>query len=327
MRKIFLLLLALVLVSSCSFAPLEETRGRKYHIISIAASYEKADGEINPLKATVPDQRKLREQLELIFSSLGYEYDVFEYNDEMSKDHIFSYRYYRSSDKEENIQPQPFNPGKKTEEASDLFEIIKDKVKADKDDVIIFYYAGHGTENGDLAFYYDNSSEPNYSKMTVRMLLDDFLSSYDCTKLVILDSCYSGAFVENSSLESIFTYTERDGEWITDSFPDIGSLIAGSFTSTFKSTVKDEKRTYILSGSSEKQSSYESTKGDVHGFLTIAVLEALGYNRKTESIGFPSWESLSCAELYRMTLDNMGSDILSQSPLFSSSRIDTMLFI
>ncbi|HIV99401.1 MAG TPA: caspase family protein [Candidatus Ornithospirochaeta avicola] len=325
MKKIFFILLALVFVSSCSFAPLEETSGRKYHIISIAASYEKAGEKINTLKATVPDQEKLTAQLELVFSSLGYEYDVFEYNDEMNEDYIFSYRYYSSSDKEENIKP--FNPGKKTEEASELFEIIKDKVKADKDDVIIFYYAGHGTENGDLAFYYDNSSEHSYSIMTVRMLLDDFLSSYDCTKLVILDSCYSGTFVENSSLESVFTYTEKDGEWITDSFPDIGSLIAGSFTSTFMSNAKDEKRTYILSGSSEKQLSYESTKEDGHGFLTIAVLEALGYNRETEKVGYPRWKSLSCAELYRMTLDNMGSDILSQSPLFSSSRFDTMLFI
>lgn len=133
-------------------------------------------------------------------------------------------------------------------------------------DILLFYYAGHGLGssselNGKLVFSsgYSTTGTDDYS-MTVDELADS-LSSISCNKVIILDSCYSGAHVDNSF---------------------------NSFSNALKSlfTKRETANTWIIAAASESEESREAVivrNGKSHGFFTYALLSYFGYDFVNEA--------------------------------------------
>lgn len=113
--------------------------------------------------------------------------------------------------------------------AADLYE------QADTNDLIIFYFAGHGVNGAFLPFDYDESNTRVLHHGLVNSLLKDSPAKY---KLCIVDACHSGSFDLNSVL-SYREYLERQ---------ENGEVLEGSISMT-RSTknVRDRIKNYYKS--------------------------------------------------------------------------------
>ncbi len=142
----------------------------------------------------------------------------------------------------------------------DQIERIKDKLTPS--DIFIFYFAGHGEANasgqgGDLVV---GIKENNVSISTAEVLAIDELytqlKGIEATKLLILDSCYSGGH----QVPYPQTPKEREGEELR--------YLASQF--------------YLLASAADEES-WETTHPDEHGFMTLQLLEALGWDHSGSS--------------------------------------------
>lgn len=72
---------------------------------------------------------------------------------------------------------------------------------ADDNDVSYFYFGGHGGKNGDVYYLSPGDADSSIaSQITVDELAEAF-QNIRGTKIVILDACYSGGFIEQSRAE------------------------------------------------------------------------------------------------------------------------------
>ncbi len=134
-------------------------------------------------------------------------------------------------------------------------ERIKDKLTPS--DIFIFYFAGHGEENrnglsGDLIVGVPQNDDSIYKAdvLTVDELYNK-LKGVEATKLLILDSCHSGGHQVPYPLNP----REREGEELR--------YLASQF--------------YLLASASDEKS-WETNHPDNHGFMTLQLLTALGWN-------------------------------------------------
>lgn len=130
----------------------------------------------------------------------------------------------------------------------------------DEDDIFIFYYAGHGAEEGDISSPYhgalttapENSGQ-NYTDFTT----DDVTSalrSLPGIKVILLDSCFSGAHVEP--------------------YPRINSIDSPNYDPT----------QFYLTAAMEDQESWEGNEYLGHGYFTFSLLNYLGWNQTGNTI-------------------------------------------
>lgn len=94
--------------------------------------------------------------------------------------------------------------------AADLFE------QADTNDLIIFYYAGHGINGAFLPYDYDEAGTRLLHHGLVNSLLKDSPAKY---KLCIVDACHSGSFDLNTviSYQDYLKENEEQPEYLTGS--------------------------------------------------------------------------------------------------------------
>ncbi len=137
-------------------------------------------------------------------------------------------------------------------------QIERIKEKLTPSDIFIFYFAGHGVANsggqsGDLTLGVNVGGESEF--LTIDELYNQ-LKEIEATKLLILDSCYSGSHQIPYPLNP----KDREDEELR--------YLASQF--------------YLLASAADEES-WETNHPDNHGFMTLQLLEALGWDHSGSS--------------------------------------------
>ena len=312
MRKMILTFIAaVILLSSCSLSPSVEIEPKLY-MVAMGIGYDKTES-ILPLDCTKGDMNAITEQIRLMVGGM-MDYEIVTYSDEEDG---FTLRVSSSQDPQEKVIPVLRDP---------VDEILKSfSDEADENDLVIFYYAGHGEDvTGDLVYHYRYGTN-DYESLSVRDLNDDILSKIKGRKLLILDSCYSGNFIEEGDLEPTHSY---DGKGNLESF-DLFSSIRLSFEA-LNSDAPAKPESYVLSAASDVQSSYENkTLG--HGYFTYALLSYLGYDTESETATYDARftnDVITVQGLYEGIVENFPfkEEYKNSTPSITPSRYDMVLF-
>jgi len=117
---------------------------------------------------------------------------------------------------------------------------------ADGDDIVFFYYGGHGT-SGDRLYLNDNEafdlpSDEYYTEDRLETQLSLFEES--TTRIVVLDTCYAGGFanigntVPNTSVLASSTYYQSSWGYVAQFVPQGAS--GSVFTSWLAEAMRDD---------------------------------------------------------------------------------------
>lgn len=179
--------------------------------------------------------------------------------------------------------------------------------EADDDDVSYFYFGGHGDRNQDVSYLCptDMTSSVN-SKISVNEL-EEALGVIPGTKVVIIDSCYSGGFIGKAGNRDEFpdkalNAFNEDMIKIFSSGPNVESRERDLLTADCYK---------VLTSCSYNQISYAfcSFEGNTIGVFTVALLEGCGYDY------FPA------------DLDNNRNITLEEAYLYIKDEVSSLGFI
>lgn len=157
---------------------------------------------------------------------------------------------------------------------------------ADSSDVSYFYFSGHGWSDGNTSTIlpYDALAKNGSRDITVDELAFS-LKSIPGTKVVILDSCYSGGFIgkgyperemKNDSDLRQFNMNIIEAFSFVDYFSEKGNLASGEFK-------------VITSASGDQtclETLYHPLDGNPYGYFSAVLSEGCGYN--TFTFPFPA---------------------------------------
>ncbi len=323
MKKYTLLLLILLILSSCELATSDKTTKRTVYLVSVGLDYENTN--ISNLEGTLNDQNA-------IISEFGYlskeENSAFlsckltqnstgcTYIEESYPRIGDTYRY-----KEKIL-------GGMKKKLLSVLEMVAER--AEKNDLVIFYYAGHGVGVkkeetdiqylngalvlGDLEFpdIGDWRKLPqNQSELMDITELRKQLSNIEGQVVIIMDSCYSGTVVRDDTTLAPL------------------NNIGKAFSLIFTSGETTKRRIWEIAAAREDEKSYESSENGMlcHGKFTYSILKAMGYNFSDgsyESPGRPENGKISLANLYSAAKSSLEDE--TQNPDHSQTIRDLILF-
>ncbi|NBK21250.1 MAG: caspase family protein [Spirochaetia bacterium] len=253
--KIFLLLLltsSLLFITSCELFTDEPTKGDVYYI-NVGIDYEN-NSDVNTLQGTVNDAEELHIALGSVIAKAnrtGNGYRMIQAGPGYVGDETY------------NINSTPISNYPTKSNIESILTNLKAITHAE--DLIIFTYSGHGYEySGDLLLAKPGILASAESLNPATLL--SWMAAIPGKKLVILDSCFSGMFVEespsstntvlNNSIAAFFeTYHSAD----TYGKPDLFVLTASAHTDSY-------------------EREFDSDVNHNHGFFSYALLEALGWD-------------------------------------------------
>jgi hypothetical protein len=157
-------------------------------------------------------------------------------------------------------------------------------VNSEPDDLLLLYYSGHGIKKDNKLYLLTKDTQPNTLKSSavslgeIELLMDDIPRQ---EKVLILDCCYSGTAMPKKSDEISYIYNQ---------------LI--------------NKRTIMLTSSSEIQSSFELKEKGGCSIFTSKLVEGL----KTGMADLDGDGKISIYELYEFIRDRVRYDMPRQSP-------------
>ena len=283
MKKFLIVLLTiLLLLTSCELITKQNKSQRNVYFISLALDYNYSYN--NTLLGTINDQKSLFEEIKY----LAY-----------CDNSPFSYYLI----KQEGEMVEINSNGSITNEILDskkhiylIKDLIISKLSAyssvmDENDLLIFQYSGHGLDStGDLVCYYDYSS---MSLITSNEIIES-IKGNNGIKLLIIDSCYSGKFYDETSVE----YNKN------------------SFKSLFES-IQSRRNIFAITAASSDELAYPyDTSSDTFGKLTKCFLEVLGYDTKSKTVGKKNktiWYSDLVTQIQK-TINNNNSTTPKQHP-------------
>jgi uncharacterized caspase-like protein len=259
--KIFLLLLltsSLLFITSCELFTDEPTKGDVYYI-NVGIDYKNngtysldpEDAEDDDLKGTVNDAKELHTALGAVITKAkrtGFPYPMIQEGTLPATPLVPMY-------------PSKYNVQQK-------LIALKSETKAN--DLTIFTYSGHGeftTGNLILATTTIGSPPVASDQMGVRELLD-LMAAIPGKKLIILDSCFSGMFVEKSPSSTNTV---------------LNNSIVKFFETYHSSDTYGKPDLFVLTASAHTDSYEPKDAPHPHGFFTYALLEALGWNHPHSS--------------------------------------------
>lgn len=297
MRKLVPLLLSLILLVSCSDF---SSRGSAVYMVSVANRYS---GQ-NTLSATLKDQSAMVSQVALLSEKAGNSY--YEYT-------------FTESGGELMLDGEGYS-------ASGVLDFLS-SLEAGEDDLVIFYYSGHGgeeDENGLGAVLYFDPVITNDQVYTDELI--ETLSAIGGKKLLILDCCYSGEAVTGNSLSRVLSFS-TSGDYLIYS----GESVLDSIKAAFTQGSGGNGDIWVMAACQAGQLSYEYG----HGFFTYGVLSALGYDVKAESPDVPSSSKLTFtgvfSDAFEMTYERFSelygeSYARLQTPSATQTPVDLILF-
>ena len=162
--------------------------------------------------------------------------------------------------------------------ASELLSAIRSTFSsATEDDISLFFYAGHGTENGSLV---GKTGDDFVSPQQLKSVLDEIPGR----KIVIVDACYSGQLIAEEENENVLLMSAMGAATETEDH-------AAQFVSAFQSAFKSRLLRGALNGTSyfvitAARESEESEEGSISnggisrtmGFFTYQLCRGLGFN-------------------------------------------------
>ncbi|MDX9916179.1 MAG: caspase family protein [Sphaerochaeta sp.] len=249
--RLFPLLLAALLLS-CELLPIDE--GTIVHV-GIGLSYRGCDVQVLP--ATINDAVEVSLALAQLFAGRAFSGELLIQTGALDDDGLWMYEG-GSSD------------GVPTKER--ILERLGHWMSAlHVGDLLIITYSGHGMEDGSLVLappgeegsIFLEGGSIDGSLLLGTDELFTLLAPCKASVLLILDSCYSGNFVQEEG-SSISVVERRD--------------IFGDAYRRFFTNAPYNRRVFVLSATSSDHTSSEPLGGDhTHGYFTGALLEALGW--------------------------------------------------
>ena len=193
---------------------------------------------------------------------------------------------------------------------SDILSAFAD---ADENDISLFYYSGHGTKSGSLV----GNDISFISPTALRSVLDEIPGR----KIVILDSCYSGAVIGKSAL----LLDSAEDEDPCDAFNDAFLSAFTDAGSKAKSLVGSDY--YVITASSKDEQSWTSSKnGKSFGRFTYYLEKGCGWDTCTnaaaaEMYGDSDGDGLmTFSEVYTYAADNVNTGYSEGSDTWQSVR-------
>ncbi len=320
MITIILSCIILLLFPSCS----PENRARDVYLVTVADDFT----GYSKLENVVTDQAALINQLRTIFPDIR----IHAYTSQDGKRYYSTHPVFRATDKS----------GNEVESGSALFERFSyvessaDSVSSwtmedvlgktvgglatGENDLIIFTYSGHGDENGSLL---TNAGKSGYMTTNKERVIEAF-SSIPGKKVFFLDSCFSGMFIDGSTLVSKDTFSS-DGKIYK------GEDVIGALKTDCGSSSSSCRDIWIMASASKEQEAKDYCSGGDsvfqrhYGSFTYYLLKALGYNTdRNESADNSS--ALSFYSIYcyiRSVFPETELEI--QTPQATLKRLDILL--
>jgi hypothetical protein len=194
-------------------------------------------------------------------------------------------------------------------DASDFMIAISDLFSgATRNDVLLFYFAGHGVRDslGRLYFAVRKTQVNRLAATAVpaRYLFEELSKSESARKVLILDCCHAGAFLENGNLRT--RGAPYDAALIRDSLMPSGS------------------GTYILAASQSGQSAFEvfdPKTGETRSIYTNLIVEAIRNGASS-----PEERSTTISSIHRYVREHRNrSGVLSEPELSVFSAGDDLV--
>lgn len=167
--------------------------------------------------------------------------------------------------------------------------------EATEEDVSLFYFSGHGILLGDASpqsALLGNDGESYVTSAALRGALD----LVPGRKIILLDACYSGGFIEEKSSESTKLFRLRsDAPTISDD--KAAEAFLNAFTAGFLTKGRRSQNNgsyYILASASANEKSYEDwIDGRCMGLFTAGLVEGCGWNAASGTSGYMAADSNS----------------------------------
>jgi hypothetical protein len=192
-----------------------------------------------------------------------------------------------------------------------------------ENDILIFYYSGHGDQTNDGDLRLPEEDDEQVRESVPLSWLSEELNSLNCTVLTVLDSCGSGSFIEES---------EYSVNTITTNFVDtIPSLYETFFTSSDDNSSTTDF--YSMASTRAGELSFDTSSLDVNhpnSIFSYYFLRALGYENNSETeIGYMK-ENIPALSNNRISIDSIYEYIIDnisrEEPLISGGRNGLVLF-
>lgn len=192
-----------------------------------------------------------------------------------------------------------------------------------ENDIIIFTYSGHGEENtGALITNYRGID--NYDTTNKEAVIEVF-SSISGKKIFFLDSCFSGNFITQGTLNSLDSFTTDEDQYEGEDY------ISAIKCSTLTKKTDTTPSLWIMAAAGRKQKandsgeSADSSLQQHFGAFTYYLLKALGYNMDRNESEKKS-SSLTFYSIYSYIMSSFpSSEIKGQTPRTSLRRLDVKL--
>ncbi len=331
--KTFLLILSLILLLFPSCSPDTTISDRDIYLISVADDFKGG----TELKTVVSDQAALISQIETIgnvhvysfVSQHGKRYMSVPTDTNPEKTPLFkpvdSSCNELSSPSDTSFDHFEYVPSSAETEVEwtmdTVFEEIG-KIHSGENDLIIFTYSGHGDTNGALATNYGSSGK--YRLTNKEEIISKF-SSLSGNKIFFLDSCYSGNFIPDSTLNTTDTFTTKEDHYEGEDY------LKGIQNSTLTKTEDTQPSLWIMASAGRKQKASDSLNAsdsafqEHYGAFSYYLLKALGYNMEKNEREAKS-SSLTFYSIYSYIMSVFPSyELKIQTPRTSLKRLDIRL--
>ena len=196
-------------------------------------------------------------------------------------------------------------------------------------DITIFFFSGHGLGEETMLEYGSDASERSYfafrqireasgaKDLTSSILYPDYkilsrIETLPGTKVVLGDFCFSGAFVRPGNV------SVTPGEY---SGIDATRLFFG-----YRDDIKESSSLFCLTAARYYEKSWEPG-GGAHGYFTAALLKALGWDEKNQTVATPAAMVDNRITLFGLVNYVAGNDDkAAQTPMTNGGSNDIILF-
>ncbi len=290
----FMLITTLI---SCS----PSIEGSRTLLITVTPVYGKSPRGIRPLPNTENDGDRIEEEIRHLAEGSGSVFESWRFVEEDG------YLVKRGSS-------QAYAP--------DMILSLIRTLDTDDDDLVIFFFSGHGTASGGRSYLL---ADPEYDDDALLAVSDirEAMREIKGTKCILLDACGSGAEADigNDIFKGeVFSDGFLQGTYITEAIKD-------SFT--LSSSAED---IYILAACTEDQEALDSfstglPEMEKHGYFTYCLLGAMGYDFYRCTPGFPPGGTVTFFSLLSGVKERMDRTIWErQTAQATLKALDAVLF-